>query len=171
MAYHRHDEFFDDPLISKRKAACGKVEQSSAQSVKGRDQRVQVFIKSFVEDNDNVNRSPEGNVVISCKFKDVYEEGKKHLKQGKLPFFEVARGKTYQKHFGIVIRGCNIRFPWIEADKLATFWQKSSVFPTSLQSSTRHFCRIYCWLKICHKRMFFSVNILFLKEVVLLYLI
>jgi len=50
--------------------------------VKGRDQRVQVFIKSFCEDNDNVNRSPEGNVVICCKFNDVTTPGKRALKQG-----------------------------------------------------------------------------------------
>ena len=82
-----HDDFFDDRDISARKAACGKVEQSSAKGVKGPDQRVQVFIKSYVEDNDNVNRSPEGNVVISSKFRDISEAGKKHLKQGTV--FEV----------------------------------------------------------------------------------
>lgn len=70
--------FFDDIDECEKSGASGPKQQSSA-GVKGPDKRVQVFIKDRLEHDDNVNRSPEGNVVISSKF---IEYGSKHLKQG-----------------------------------------------------------------------------------------
>ena len=77
------DDFFDDEEIPPENfsGACGPRPTPSMKNLKGKDERVLVYIKDRVEHNDNVNRAPESTVVISCKFEI---RGQKYMRQGKL---------------------------------------------------------------------------------------
>lgn len=75
------NDFFDDEEIPPENfsGACGPRPTPSMKNLKGKDERVLVYIKDRVEHNDNVNRAPESTVVISCKFEI---KGQKYMKQG-----------------------------------------------------------------------------------------